>query len=58
MFFNRKYKKILKHIRINDYIIKLEKDKQSFFRLIYSLKSVELKTLKIYIGINLTNGFI
>ena len=44
--------------RINKYAIKLEKDKQLFFNLIYSLKLVELKILKIYIEINLANSFI
>lgn len=50
--------KFLEYIRINDYFIKLKKDKQLFFRPIYSLKPVELKILKIYIKINLVNNFI
>ena len=50
--------KFLKYIKINNYIIKIEKDKQLFFRFIYSLKPIKLKILKIYIKINLVNGFI
>ena len=47
-----------KYIGINNYIIKLEKSKQIFFRSIYNLKLVELKILKTYIKINLANSFI
>ena len=43
---------------MNDYTIKLKKDKQLFFKLIYSLKPIELEILKIYIKINLINNFI
>ena len=50
--------KLLKNIEINKYVIKLEESKQPFFRSIYSLKPVELETLKTYIEINLVNGFI
>ena len=39
--------KLLKYIRINHYIIKLEENKLSFFGLIYNLELVKLKTLKI-----------
>ena len=39
-------------------MIKLEKDKQPFYRPIYSLGPIELKTLKIYIKIYLKTGFI
>ena len=38
--------------RINKHAIKLEEDKQPFFKPIYSLGSVKLKTLKTYIKIN------
>ena len=44
--------------RINKHTIKLEGSKQPLFGPIYSLGSVELKTLKTYIKINLANGFI
>ena len=50
--------KLLEYIKINNYAIKLKKSKQLLFRLIYSLELVELKILKIYIKINLANGFI
>ena len=44
--------------RINKLAIKLEKNKQPLFRLIYSLRPVELETLKTYIKTNLANSFI
>ena len=42
-------------IRTNDYSINLLEDKQMPYSLIYSLRSVELKTLKIYIKVNLVS---
>ena len=42
----------------SDYGIKLKDSKQLLYSPIHSLKQVELKTLKIYIKINLANGFI
>ena len=57
--FSKKLAEVLpKHTKINKYIIKLQKDKQPPYNLIYSLSLVELKTLKIYIKTNLANGFI
>ena len=44
--------------KANKHTIELEKGKQPPNRPIYSLELVELKTLKIYIKTNLTNGFI
>ena len=44
--------------RINEYAIKLEKGKQPLFKLIYSLGPIGFETKKIYIEINLINGFI
>ena len=41
-----------------DYAIKRKKGKQLFFVLIYSLKQINLKTLKTYIKTNLANDFI
>ena len=38
--------------------MKLEKDKQPLFGSIYSLRLVELKSLKTYIKTNLANGVI
>ena len=43
---------------INELAIKLEESKQPLFGPIYSLKPVELETLKTYIKIILANGFI
>ena len=50
--------KLPENTGMNEHTIKLEKGKQPLFGPIYSLKSVELETLKTYIEINLTNGFI
>lgn len=49
--------KFLKHNN-NNYAIKLKKSKQLFYSLIYSLKPIELKILKIYIKISLANNLI
>ena len=43
---------------MNKYAIKLEEGKQSSFGSIYSLKLIELETLKTYIKTNLANNFI
>ena len=43
---------------MNEHTIKLEKGKQPFFGLIYSLEQIELEMLKTYIKTNLANGFI
>ena len=43
---------------MNEHIIELKEGKQPPFGPIYSLGSVELKTLKTYIKTNLANGFI
>lgn len=45
-------------IGIKKYAINLVEGKQSYYRVIYSLRSMEFKTLKIYIKTNLANGFI
>ena len=47
-----------KYTRINNHIIKLEKNKQLYLSPIYSQRLVKLETLKIYINTNLANGFI
>ena len=43
---------------MNKYIIELDENKQPLFGLIYSLKSIKLEILKIYIKTNLINSFI
>ena len=48
----------LKYIEINDYTIKLNKDKQLFFRFIYNLEPIKLEILKIFIKTNINNCFI
>lgn len=50
--------KFLKYTEINDNTIKLIDDKQSLYKLIYSLKQVKLETLKTYIETNLIISFI
>lgn len=49
---------ILKYTEINTYAINLKEGKQSPYGSIYSLKQIELETVKTYIKINLANGFI
>lgn len=46
---------LLKHTKINNYTINLIKNKQLFYKLIYSLEIVKLKTLKTYIKTNLAH---
>ena len=58
VFLAKNIAKLLENTKINKHIIKLEKDKQPFFILTYSLESVELKTLKTYIKTNLASNFI
>ena len=50
--------KLFEHIGINDHAIELVKGQQPPYRPIYSLRLVELETLKAYIETNLANGFI
>ena len=45
-------------IKINNYSINLQNNKKLSYSLIYSLKLINLKILKIYIKINLASGFI
>ncbi len=47
-----------KHTRINNHAIKLVDNWQPLYGSIYSLRPVELKTLKAYIQNNLARGFI
>ena len=47
-----------KYIGINNHVIELVNSQQPPYRLIYSLETVELKTLKAYIETNLANKFI
>lgn len=47
---------LLKNTGINKYAIELIEDTQSFYKLIYILSPIKLKTLKIYIEIYLKLG--
>lgn len=58
IFFLKLASKLFQHIGINDYTIKQISKQLSFYEPIYSLKLVELKTLKISIKTNLVNNFI
>ena len=49
---------LLKYTRINNDSINLSKKKQRLYGLIYSLKLVEVKTLKTYIKANIASSFI
>ena len=58
VFLAKNVAELLDNTGINEHTIKLKKSKQPPFGPIYSLGSVELETLKIYIETNLANGFI
>ena len=57
VFSTKNIVELLKHMRIYDYVIELEENKQSSFRPIDSLDPMELITLKTYIKTNLANSF-
>lgn len=50
--------KLSEYTRVNYYVINLLNIQQLLYSLIYSLKQVELKTLKIYFKANLASSFI
>ena len=50
--------KLSKYTRIRDYAIKLVDNQQPSYSSIYSLRPIELETLKIYIENHLASGFI
>lgn len=50
--------KLPKYMEINDHPLDLEEGKKPPYKPRYSLRPVELKTLKTYIEDNLKNGFI
>lgn len=58
VFFKDLEAKLQKYTRINNYIINLIIRQQPFYKPIYSLGPMKLKTLKIYIETNLVHGFI
>ena len=58
VFFPDLASELPEHTGINDHAIELVKGQQPPYGPIYSLRPVELKTLKAYIETNLANGFI
>ena len=58
IFLTKNIIKLSDYTEINNHAIKLKKDKQLFFDLIYSLKLMKLEILKTYIKTNLANYFI
>ena len=58
VFFLDLASKLFEYIKINDYAIKMVDSQQSLYKPIYSLRMVELETLKAYIKTNLANKFI
>lgn len=54
MFFSN----ILEYIKINNHVIKLVEDLYSFYKPIYSLRSLELEMLKTYTKTNLAISLI
>lgn len=58
IFFLELIVKLSEHIEINNYAINLVNDKQPPYKSIYSLRLVELETLKTDIKTNLANSFI
>ena len=57
-FLEKKALILSKGINLNQYAIELQYGQQLSDKLIYSLGLIKLKTLKIYIKINLANSFI
>lgn len=58
IFLKNLAKMLLKYIRANEYVIKLEKSKKPPYGSIFSLKPIEFKIFKSYMKINLANSFI
>ena len=58
IFLEENITELSEHIERNNYISKLNESKKLFFEPIYSLRSIELEILKMYIKINLANAFI
>lgn len=58
IFLEQQFQVLPKQTELNQYTIKLQNGKQLFYRSIYSLKLMELETLKISIKTNLGNSFI
>lgn len=58
VFLEEKASELPEITNLNQHAIKLEEGKQPLYGPIYSLRLVEIETLKTYIETNLANGFI
>ena len=58
IFLEKKALVLLVVTKINQHAIKLQKNQEPLYSVIYNLGTVELKSLKTYIKINLANSFI
>ena len=58
VFFEKKALVLPERTKLHEYTIKLENGKQPLYKLMYSLTSMELETLKTYIKTHLKTGFI
>ena len=58
VFLEEKTSILPKTTKLNQHVIELQESQQLFYRPIYSLGLLKLKTLKTYIKTNLANGFI
>ena len=58
IFLSKLVASLFEHTKINNYIIKLRDDRQPPYNPIYSLVSMELEILKMYIKNNLAKSFI
>lgn len=50
--------KLIKHIKINNHVIKLIDNPELYYRQIFRIELIKLKMLKMYIEINLVNNLI
>lgn len=58
IFLKEKTLVLLELIKLNQYTIQPQNNKQSFYRPIHSLRLIKLEILKTYIKTNLVNSFI
>lgn len=58
VFLEQKALELLEITDLNQHFIKLEKNKQLLYKLIYNLGLIKLKSLKTYIKTNFANSFI
>ncbi len=58
IFSKKSATELFQRSNINEYLVDLKFGKQLLYGSIYSLESIKLETFKMYIRINLANGFI